>query len=445
MNEWSENKLGEICEIKGGKRLPMGEEFSSSETQVPYLRVTDMVNGTIEDKNLVYISRSTEEKIKNYKISKNDLYVTIAGTLGLFGSIPEHLDNAQLTENAAKLTNIDFSKIDKVYLKYYLNSDIVKNQIFREIGIGGGVPKLALHRIEKIKIKYPEIRFQKKISSIIYEIDKIILETGLDIDKLKSIKQGMMQDLFTRGLDEKGKLRPRYEDVPELYRKTEFGWIPKEWKVGKLIDFASDKSHSFTGGPFGSDLQTKHYTQSGVRIIQLQNIGDGIFYDDYKIFTSKEKADQLFTCNIFPGEIIIAKMADPVARACIVPDKDGRYLMASDGIRLSIDKKEFNTRFVLETINSKEFRRIAIAKSTGSTRARIGLTELREIPVKYPSIEEQNMISLKIDAIDNQIAIEEKYLSKSIQLKSGLMQDLLSGKKRVNIRTTQLVENLESH
>ena len=125
------------------------------------------------------------------------------------------------------------------------------------------------------------------------------------------------------------------------YKNTPIGKIPVDWEVKKLEDTASNEKYSFTGGPFGSDLKEDTYTDDGVRVIQLQNIGDGKFLDEYKIFTSEEKADQLKNCNIYPGDIIIAKMADPVARACIIPDVDKRYLMASDGIRLLINKEKY--------------------------------------------------------------------------------------------------------
>jgi len=124
-------------------------------------------------------------------------------------------------------------------------------------------------------------------------------------------------------------------------------------------------------------------------------------------------------------------MADPIARACIIPNYDERYLMASDGIRLSIDKKKFNSRFVMETINHKRFRTIAELKATGSTRSRIGLTELREIVVIFPDKNEQDAIGLKLDTIEIKIQTEQNYLHKLQQIKAGLMADLLSSKKEV--------------
>jgi type I restriction enzyme S subunit len=125
-------------------------------------------------------------------------------------------------------------------------------------------------------------------------------------------------------------------EVKEGYKQTEVGVIPEDWVVKKLGEIAdSTVRWSFTGGPFGSNLKSSDYTDDGVRIIQLQNIGDGDFINDYEVYTSEKKANELISCNIYPRDIILSKMGDPVARACIIPDFHKRYLMCSDGIRLA--------------------------------------------------------------------------------------------------------------
>ncbi len=176
----------------------------------------------------------------------------------------------------------------------------------------------------------------------------------------------------------------------------------KEFSIGEIADPAD--RYSFSGGPFGSNLKSEEYTEGGVRIIQLQNIGDGHFKDNYKIYTSKEKADELLSCNIYPGEIILSKMGDPVARATLIPDSEERYLMASDGIRLKVDTARFDSVFILNAINSPQFRSSAEAVSVGSTRKRIGLTTLKGLTIYAPPLPEQKKIAEILSGIDRAIA-----------------------------------------
>lgn len=271
MNDWNTKNLASLAVIKGGKRLPAGQDFAESRTQYPYLRVTNMVNASIDDSDLKYVPIDIEPLIRKYKISKNDLYVTIAGTLGKFGVIPDHLDNAQLTENAAKISSINTDTIDKYYLLYFLNSDLIKKQIYREIGIGGGVPKLALYRIEKLNVNYPSLPFQKKIVKILSTCDRVISQTEKAIEKYQSIKQGMMMDLFTRGIDvTTGKLRPSHEEQPDLYKESKLGLIPKDWKIKKLND------STYLKGRIGwQGLKASEFIESGPYLVTGTDFREG--------------------------------------------------------------------------------------------------------------------------------------------------------------------------
>jgi type I restriction enzyme, S subunit len=217
------------------------------------------------------------------------------------------------------------------------------------------------------------------------------------------------------------------------YKDTPIGKIPVDWEVKRLIETASEERYSFTGCPFGSNLKQDSYTDYGVRVIQLQNIGDGKFLDDYKIFTSEEKANELKNCNIYPGDIIIAKMADPIARACIIPDLDKKYLMASDGIRLSVDKNKYDVKFILYAINSPNFRESAEKHGTGTTRLRIGLTELKNLQIAIPPLREQKRIAEIITTEDEAIDKAAQIVEKTKEAKKGLMQVLLTGKIRVKV------------
>lgn len=199
-----------------------------------------------------------------------------------------------------------------------------------------------------------------------------------------------------------------------------------DWSEKKLIETADKKiKWSFTGGPFGSNLKASDYTTSGIRIIQLQNIGDGEFMDNYKIYTSIEKANELLSCNIYSGDIILSKMGDPVGRACMIPLNIERCVMASDGIRLVVDEKKYSKYFIYSLINSKEVREAIDKKATGSTRKRIGLDELKRISLTIPkSLEEQQKIASCLSSLDELIDAHNQKLNALKDHKKGLMQNL---------------------
>lgn len=211
------------------------------------------------------------------------------------------------------------------------------------------------------------------------------------------------------------------------YKKTVLGWIPIDWNLCKFAHIPDQKiKWSLTGGHFGSDLKSSDYTdENGVRIIQLQNIGDGKFLDSYKIFTSEEKADQLIGCNIYPGELIMSKMGDPDTRTCIIPNYHEKYLMASDGIILVPGTSKFDRKFVLEYINFRIFRNIAIANSTGSARQRIGLGDLKKLPFICPPLPEQQKIAAILSTWDKAIdKLTQLIVYSAAESTSNLIQNL---------------------
>ena len=156
---WSWCRLRNIASIKGGKRIPVGEKLTTENTGHMYIRVADMKENTVKTDDIHYISESIYQKIKSYTISTEDLYITVAGTIGSVGEIPKVFDNANLTENADKIV---FRGVCKKFLMYCLLSNFVQSQI-KKCTTKVGQPKLAIVRIEDLLIPLPPIKEQYRI------------------------------------------------------------------------------------------------------------------------------------------------------------------------------------------------------------------------------------------------------------------------------------------
>ena len=156
---WKWVKLGNLGILSGGKRLPAGESFSEKETNHIYIRIKDMKNDSVELNDLKYISDALAEKLKRYCIYKDELYITIAGTIGQVGIIPECLDGMNLTENSSKLKPFI---IKNVFLKYFIKSEFVQSQ-FKNAVYGMALPKLALKRIASVSMPLPPLKEQEEI------------------------------------------------------------------------------------------------------------------------------------------------------------------------------------------------------------------------------------------------------------------------------------------
>ena len=177
-NHWAWTHLHDFALVLGGKRLPAGASFSTEKTDNIYIRVTDMKNGSISTKDLRYISDDVQSRIAKYTIDREDLYITIAGTIGDVGDVPEHFHGQNLTENAAKIV---FREVDKRFLLLVLRSGDVKEQ-FQEKMKQMAQPKLALKRISCARVPIPPLAEQQRI---VAKVDELM---GL-LDRLEVVRR----------------------------------------------------------------------------------------------------------------------------------------------------------------------------------------------------------------------------------------------------------------
>lgn len=302
---------------------------------------------------------------------------------------------------------------------YYINSPAYHNSIIPLI-TGSKVSSISKSNIIKTSVVTTDFAEQKKIADCLSSLEDLITAEDNKLEALRAHKKGLMQKLFPA----EGQTVPEWR-FPE-YRNS------GEWEAISLIDVTDrNKKWSFSGGPFGSNLKASDYTSDGIRVIQLQNIGDGKFIDTYKIFTSERKADDLLSCNIYPNEIIISKMGDPVGRACLIPDTYARYLMCSDGIRLVVDENDYVKYFIYSLLNSTAFRSTIEDNSTGSTRKRIGLDVLKNLTMFVPKKPEQQKIADCLSSIDDLISAQAEKIEALKAHKKGLLQGLFPSTEEV--------------
>ncbi len=171
---WKWCRLGDLASVYGGKRIPAGRSLTTTNTGHKYIRVSDMQNGSVNEEKLMYVPEDIYPSISKYTIGKDDIYITVAGTIGRVGTIPVELDGANLTENADKLV---FTNMDKRWFVKCLESSTVQTQIIN-VTTKVGQPKLAIMRIQELLIPLPPLAEQKRIVEKVEEVLHIINSKG---------------------------------------------------------------------------------------------------------------------------------------------------------------------------------------------------------------------------------------------------------------------------
>jgi type I restriction enzyme S subunit len=204
---WTVVSLNEVAQVKGGKRLPKGHPFAQTRTAYPYVRVSDLVEDSISTTDIKFISEEDHRATARYTISSDDLYISIAGTLGVVGEVPAELDGAHLTENAAKICQIDARRLDRTFLMFALQSDAAQDQLGRAKGVGAGVPKLALFRILTTLLPLPPLAEQQRIVGVLKSVRERVVQTRAKVVAMSGLKSGLADALLS------GRLRVIDADV----------------------------------------------------------------------------------------------------------------------------------------------------------------------------------------------------------------------------------------
>lgn len=395
--DWEVKAIEEIAEVKSGKRLPLGKSLVDTETAHPYIRVMDMFQGGVSLSDIKYVPNDVFPAIKNYRIFKDDIFISVAGTLGIIGKIPIELDGANLTENADRLTNII---CNRDYLLYILMSSLIQSTIESERTLGAQ-PKLALTRIKKFQIPLPPTKVEETaIAAALSDADAFISSLEKLIVKKRNIKQGAMQELLT------GKRR--------------LSGFSGKWEVanlGKVAEFGRGR------GLPKSDLNEEgyykciHYGQLFTAYKELirevrsrTNINDGCFYskeNDVLMPTSDVTPRGLATASCVKENGIILGGGVLVIR--LHPGYDGLYL----------------SYFITQNKTS------VLKLVKGSTVFHLYANDLATLEVHFPDLQEQTAIATVLSDMDAEIATLEQKLDKYRMIKQGMMQELLTGKTRL--------------
>ena len=408
---WEWVRLDELCDIKGGKRIPRCMNFSKVPTEHVYLRVTNMKSHTIVENEIKYIDEEVFQIIKNYTISSNDLYLTIAGTIGDVGVIPLKFSNMNLTENAAKLTNLH---CDKLFLMYALLSTIAQNHFsskFHQVA----QPKLSIETASSAIIALPPIAEQKRIANEIGGWFAVldVLESN-EGDLLKAVDQvkSKILDLAIHGklvpqdpndepaiellkriredknqLVKEGKLKKKDLEVKPISDEEIPFEIPESWEWVRLKSIASKIVDGDHNPPSGLSSDSGYYMLSS-KNIDNDNI---VISDDARFLSFEDWRKCNDRTNLRKGDILLTTVAT-LGRSCVYEDNVPYCFQRS----VSIIHTFIINYFLKYCFDSPYYQSLIDDKATGTAQRGFYLNQLEESIIPVPPLAEQLRIVAKM-------------------------------------------------
>ena len=408
---WRKCKLRDIANIYRGGNFQKNDFIPEGKPCIHYGQMYTHF-GTFTDKVLTYLP---EDVFRKSRIAvSNDVVMAITSeTVEDVCSCVAWVGKEDIAISGH--TVIIHHQEDTKYLSYYFHSDSFFTQKSR-VAHGSKVIEINPCDLENTIIVLPkDIQEQKRISDILSTCDTVIQNTQKTIDKYKAIKQGMMQDLFTRGLTKDGKLRPSYKEAPELYKESELGMIPKEWAETPVIEIGEVISG---GTPFTKNTD---FWDGNIPFVTPNDlsVNEGAYITSTERYITVLGLSKSSAIELPEGTLIISSRA-PIGYLAIASFN----CVTNQGCKSVVfDSKQAP---LFHYYNFQRYVNKMKSLGSGTTFAEISKKDVEKVKVSYPLKEEQIAIAKRLSSIDSTIQKEEAVLEKYKNIKIGLMARLLT-------------------
>ncbi len=364
---------------------------------VPLIRIVDMDSGGLRPEGLFRISPALDKEFARSRIDSGDLLLSIQGTVGRVAIAPPELAGANISRTIARLSFATAGD-GRFYKHWFLSSDGLR-AIDGAI-VGTTRSSLNIGVLRKVAVPSPTGPEKSTIADILDTLDTTIRQTEAIIEKLRQVKQGLLHDLLTRGIDANGELRPPQSQAPHLYKNSPLGWIPREWEFAHL-------------GQLSRPRQWPTISQG-----QLMAFG-------YPVFGANGQIGYFHRYTHEHPTIAVTCRGATCGNVHLTPSRC--YITGNAMALDDLDAERVQVEFLANFLRDRGMADC----TTGSAQPQIIASEIRRVCVALPLMHEQALAVQLLAAEDARISAERSALHKLAALKSGLMDDLLTGRVRV--------------
>ena len=265
---------------------------------------------------------------------------------------------------------------------------------------------------------FPPLPEQKKIASILTSVDEVIETTQKQIDKLQDLKKATMNELLTKGIGH------------TEFKDSALGRIPKSWEVKRLDEVSLEKG--IQTGPFGSQLHAHEYTTDGVPVVMPKDMKPPLIDISDIARIPEHRAIDLSKHRVKKGDILFSRRGD-IGRFALMEASSEGWVCGTGCLRVRLKNGVVHPYFIAQYLTKDEPKEWLNLNAVGLTMLNLSTSILEGLPLIEPSMEEQMTIVSALQSIDARLSKCRDYLSQTQSLKKSLMQDLLTGKVRVEV------------
>lgn len=468
-NGWGWTTFGTIADIRLGKMLSP-KAYEHNLVQLPYLRNQNIRWGSIDFANVKRMGFRKEE-VERYELLPGDLLVCEGGAAGrcaVYTGSPSEFMYQKALHRVRPKDGVANSSFLQFCLQHYVASGTVIPRLSETT-----IQHLPLEKIRELKILLPPVAEQRRI---VAEIEKQFTRLDVAIEGLKRVRANLQRCrasvlkaacegrlvpteaelaraegreyaaadvLLQRILKARrakreaaglakmtGKVKAAKHSTATSPAVDSLPALPDGWTWASVEQLAALSPNSVSDGPFGSNLKTAHYTESGPRVIRLQNIGDGVFVDEHAHISSQHFAS-LSKHRVHAGDLVIAAMGERPPRACVVPSSVGPAIVKADCVRFKPNDELALSAYLSCALNSDGTRSRTATIVHGVGRPRLNLAEIKSVALPLPPLDEQRRIvgevERRLSVIEEIKVLVEANLKRAARLRQSILKRAFEG------------------
>ncbi len=424
---WKPTKLGDISSLVTSGSRDWAKFYSDSGSK--FIRMTNLrrdgIHLKMDDLKFVNIEAGSADG-KRTSLQAGDILISITAELGKIGWVPPGLGEAYINQHTA-LVRVEPTESESKFVAYLLSSKPYHRRI-NALNDAGAKAGLNLATIRSLPIALPDIPEQKKIAQILSTWDQAITATERLLANSQKRKKGLMQQLLA------GKKRlvdmstvPSHGDFKPS--KSPYRHLPSNWAEVTLSNVSSLITKGATPTTYGFEWQ-----DSGIPFIRSECVSENGFRASGLAHICRDAHEAMGRSKVFNGDILIT-ITGNVGRVCMLPERFEEANINQHIAKITLDGATVDRDFVFQCLQDRKYRVQFERITTGQAYPQISLVQVRDTIIPMPPLDEQRKIALVLSTADHEISALKLRLSALRQEKHALMQQLLTGKRRVNVET----------
>lgn len=420
---WKRIPLKQVADVRSG--VAKGKSGLKNPVSIPYLRVANVQDGHINLDDVKEIEIE-ESKIERYALKKGDVLMNEGGDYDKLGrgDVWQGQIEPCLHQNHVFAVRPDPTVIDSFFLAALAASNYGKTYFLSCAKRSTNLASINSTQIKEFPILVPPIDEQNKIAQILSTWDKAISTTEQLLANSQQQKNALMQQLLTgkkRLLDKNGvRFSGKWKTSITPYKQ-----LPNDWSEIGLSRISSFITKGSTPTTYGYEWQ-----DNGIPFIRSECVGENGFKESGLAFIGDDAHKTMSRSQVFSGDILIT-ITGNVGRVCKLPESIPEANINQHIAKITLDRNVVCPDFVFHCLQDRKYRIHFERITTGQAYPQISLVQVRDAVIPMPTLYEQQKIAAVLSNADQEIISLQKKLYALKQEKKALMQQLLTGKRRV--------------